>query len=107
MKNTKVYTIEEIRKICIPIFQKKDYINKVYLFGSYARNEATSISDIDFAVFLSNKKIGLEFYSLYEMLSNALNKKVDVLCEEEINRIMKKAFDKDKVLIYVQQDHLL
>ncbi len=45
----KVYTINVIRGIMAPI-AKKHGVKKVYLFGSYARVEATPSSDVDFCV---------------------------------------------------------
>ena len=42
-----IYTVDEIRKIVSPIAQKYG-VAALYLFGSYARGEATVESDIDF-----------------------------------------------------------
>ncbi|MDR1050081.1 MAG: nucleotidyltransferase domain-containing protein, partial [Deltaproteobacteria bacterium] len=44
-----VYSISEIIKIVSPI-AKTHGVEKVWVFGSYARGEATSESDIDFRV---------------------------------------------------------
>jgi predicted nucleotidyltransferase len=41
-----IYTLSEIRDIIIPIAQSHG-VDKVYLFGSYARGIATEKSDID------------------------------------------------------------
>ena len=42
-----VYSVDEIKKIAVPI--AKSYgVDSLSLFGSYARGEATSESDIDF-----------------------------------------------------------
>ena len=46
MMTDKIYTIDEIRKKVQPIAEKYK-LNKVSLFGSYARGEATAESDID------------------------------------------------------------
>ena len=43
----KIYTVDEIREIVIPI-AKKHGVAALYLFGSYARGEATAESDVDF-----------------------------------------------------------
>ena len=43
------YTIEEIRQRIEPIVRKY-HILAIYLFGSYARGEATAESDLDFLV---------------------------------------------------------
>ena len=44
-----VYTIEEIKSIVTPIAAAHD-VDRIYLFGSYARGEATASSDIDLRV---------------------------------------------------------
>ena len=41
-----IYTIAELSRKIIPIAQKYN-IPAVYIFGSYARNEATENSDVD------------------------------------------------------------
>lgn len=94
-----VLTTEYIKNKSKSIFKKYDFIDKVYLFGSYAKNKATSDSDIDIVVKL-NSNVGMKLYSLYDDFENALNKKVDVLTENEIKAIMPKTYERDRVLIY-------
>ena len=55
-----IYTVDEIRKIVSPIAQKYG-VAALYLFGSYARGEATVESDIDFLM------DGGEIRSLYQL----------------------------------------
>ena len=62
-----IYTINQIREKSKNIFDKQDFIKEVYLFGSYARGEATENSDIDFMIVL-NRKVGMEFFGLYHFL---------------------------------------
>ena len=45
----KIYTLDEIRSIANPIARRYK-IAALYLFGSYARGEATAESDLDFRV---------------------------------------------------------
>lgn len=45
----KIYTIEELKAIIIPI-AKKYGIQKVYLFGSMARGDGDENSDIDLRI---------------------------------------------------------
>jgi predicted nucleotidyltransferase len=45
-----IYAIEKIRNIVKPIAHKYN-VQAIYLFGSYARGEATETSDLDFLVF--------------------------------------------------------
>ena len=44
-----IYTIDEIKERAFPVIQKYN-IPAMYLFGSYARGEATEESDLDFLV---------------------------------------------------------
>ena len=97
----KIYTIEEIKNKLNDIFVKKNYIDKVYLFGSYAKNTADSNSDIDLVVSL-NAPVGMKLYSLYDEINEAFGKNADILTDKEIQEIMPKTFEKDKVLIYEQ-----
>lgn len=48
-----VLTIEEIRSALVEIC-KDSSVNRIWLFGSYARNEADSESDLDLLVDLEN-----------------------------------------------------
>ncbi len=45
----KIYSIKEIKDIVSPI-AKKYGVERVYLFGSYARGEATDKSDLDLRI---------------------------------------------------------
>lgn len=94
-----IYTINQIREKSKHIFDKQDFIKEVYLFGSYARGEATENSDIDFMIVL-NRKVGMEFFGLYHFLQEEFGKKVDVISENEVYNIMLESIGKDKVKIY-------
>lgn len=71
-----VLTLEQIKKITKPIFDE-DKSRVVYLFGSYARNEANGKSDVD--LLIDTDTTGIRFYGLVEKLRVALGKKVDLL----------------------------
>ena len=53
-----------------------------YLYGSYARNEATSKSDIDILVVCHG--MGLKFFEMAADLEESLNKKVDIQTHDQI-----------------------
>lgn len=94
-----VLTVNEIRERSHEIFERHDFVQRSYLFGSYARGEAKEYSDIDFMV-ESNREVGMEFCSLYDPLENEFRKRVDVLTDREVYAIMPRTFERDKVLIY-------
>lgn len=94
-----VLTTEAIKRICADVFQ--DYaVDYCYLFGSYAKGKATETSDVD--LFLSTEAEGLRFYGLVEALRVALNKRVDVLDQRQIdgNEKLLREILKDGVKIY-------
>lgn len=76
--NKKVYSLKEIKRIIKPILNKYG-INDIYLFGSYARGEAKSNSDIDIYCDRGNIKTLIDQGELEEELENALNKEVDII----------------------------
>lgn len=79
----KIYTFEELKSITKPIFEKYK-IKKAYLFGSYARKEATVNSDIDIMIIKENSNITtlLNLAEFETELQEALNKNVDIVTEE-------------------------
>lgn len=94
-----VLSIEEIRKICVSVFQNTD-VEYCYLFGSYAKGKATETSDVD--LLISTSISGIKYYDLVEVLRESLKKKVDVLTCEQLNEnpeIVKEIL-KDGIKIY-------
>ena len=77
-----ILTIDQIKENIVPILEK-NHIDKCYLFGSYARNEAREDSDVD--LLLDTDITGLDFLTLVEDLRTALHKKVDVLRLKDIS----------------------
>lgn len=75
-----IYTISEIKEIVQPIAQKYN-LKAVYLFGSYARNEATEDSDIDLLVDTTGTDIKSLFSlgALYCEFEEALQKDIDLI----------------------------
>ena len=95
----KVYTIEEIKNMSRDMFSKRDFIEKAYLFGSYAKNTASKDSDIDIVVAL-NSPVGMKLYSLYDEIEETFGKNTDVFTENEILNIMPKTYKNDRILLY-------
>jgi predicted nucleotidyltransferase len=68
-----IYDLVKIKDTVNPICIEWG-IDKLLLFGSYARDEATDNSDLDFIVFdLNNNLSGTKFYALVEDLRNAFS----------------------------------
>ena len=75
-----VYTFEEIKAKTLPIIQKYR-IPAMYLFGSYARGDATEASDIDFLVDTTGTGLTslLRLGALYCDLEEAFGKRIDLI----------------------------
>ena len=97
--NDKVYTVDEIREIVIPIARRHG-VAALYLFGSYARGEAGADSDVDFLM------DGGEIRSLYQLaafrldLEEALGKSVDLLTLGHNDQVLIHRIRKDEIMIY-------
>ncbi len=78
-----IYTIDEIKNITTPIL-KRYGISKAYLFGSYARNQATDDSDIDIIIDKGQLKGLFALSGLMLDLSESLNKKIDLITENSL-----------------------
>ena len=75
-----VFTIDEIKTRISPI-AKKYRLNAVYIFGSYARKEATENSDIDILIDRQGSTIRgmFDMGGLYNELSQSLGKDIDLV----------------------------
>ena len=98
MVSIMVFTIEEIKKRIIPIVVKYG-INSFSLFGSYARDEATEDSDLDFVMDKGDLK-GLQYVSLVQDLEQEFKCHVDVISKGSSNKKFLEAVSREEVLIY-------
>jgi predicted nucleotidyltransferase len=80
----------------------KSPIEKAWLFGSFARNEEDSQSDIDILIrFSPDEKITLYRYGgIVYNLEQATSRKVDLVEEGMLQSFALETAEKDKVLIY-------
>ena len=91
----KIYSVTALRYIARDIFEKKEYVEKAYLYGSYAKNTATKNSDINIIVEL-NKDIGKEILDLSSEFEEATCKDTIIYSSKdlapEVLEIIKKEF---------------
>lgn len=75
-----VYSFDEIQSRVLPIIQKYR-IPAIFLFGSYARGEATESSDLDFLVDTAGTELTslLRLGQLYCDLEEAFCKPIDLI----------------------------
>ena len=83
LDKNKVLSLKRIKEIIKPILNKYE-IRDIYLFGSYARGEANSKSDIDIYCDKGNIRTLIQQGKLKEELEKSLHKEVDIVFENSI-----------------------
>lgn len=94
MNCNRIYTIDEIREIVTPI-AKKHGLKAVYLFGSYARGEATAESDVDVLIDRAGSTIKslFDLGALYNDLTESIGKSVDIVTLDALEQPSYKRHD--------------
>ncbi len=97
----KVLSLEDIIRITKP-FAEKYHFEEIYLFGSYARGDATADSDLDFLVIGGAQFKKTNIFALGYELSIAFDKEVDAyeLCEIIPDSELYRNIMKDRVLLF-------
>ncbi len=82
-----VLTLEELKTRVVPV-AKKYNLNAVYVFGSYARNEATDASDVDILIDRTGSTIHgmFDMGGLYNDLRDCLGKEVDLVTSHTLEQ---------------------
>ena len=83
IEKEKVLSIRKIKDIIKPILYSYG-IKDIYLFGSYARGEANSKSDVDIYCDKGNIRTIIDQGRLEEKLEKALKRSVDIVFESSI-----------------------
>ena len=107
----KVISLDEINRISIPIAEKYG-VAKLYIFGSYARKEATENSDIDLLIDKGDVRNLLDYFAFVSDLEDGFGKHVDVVtvtCNDKdfVEKAMKEAiliYDKISVSKMLDED---
>ena len=97
-------TLAFIRECCREVAANLP-IDKLYLFGSYARDEADGDSDVDLACsFVKGYTPGLAFASWANQFEASLGKSVDLLSLKGVTgssrKTMRDAFSRDAIEVY-------
>ncbi len=84
----------------ISVIAEKFDVDRIYLFGSYAKGEATEISDID--LYMESELFGLDYFEFIEMLREELHKNIELLSNKtvEASSSIEQEIKKTGVLIY-------
>ena len=97
-EKNRILGLQFIKLTCAQIFKKYPEIRCAYLYGSYARKEATGQSDVDILVVCPPME--MEFYHLVGELKEALGKQVDLQTHRQIG-------DNEKFLENILVDGIL
>ena len=101
-----ILTQQQIKEIVTDFFSQKP-VDKVWLFGSYARGEADDDSDVDVLIAIDYSiPTGWDYVTWDQQLAKKLNKKVDIVSAGWENKHIKPFIDKDKMVIYEREPQL-
>ena len=91
-----IFTLAEIKSRVLPVIQKYN-IPAMYLFGSYARGEATEESDLDFLVDTTGTKLTslLSLGELYCDLEEIFHKEIDLITVRAVTQNISTESDRD------------
>ncbi len=80
-------------------FQKLYHVNKIGIFGSYARNQATAKSDIDIVVDL-NKSTMFGLVAIKEDIEEYFEKHVDIIqIRDRMNSLLRERIEKEAIYV--------
>lgn len=82
---SKIYSIDEIKKMVAPIAEQYG-VARMFLFGSYARDEATPDSDLNFWVDKGSLRGLVQLGGLYSDLEETFDKKLDLLTTNSLEQ---------------------
>ena len=94
-----IYSIQEIQQRIAPI-AKQYGLKAVFLFGSYARGEATSSSDLDFRVDKGSLRGLFALGGLYSDLEESFGKELDLLTTGSLEPKFLNHIANEEILVY-------
>lgn len=95
----KVHTVSSIKKRSLPIF-KRHSVKHAAIFGSFARGEAKTRSDVDFLIeYKSPKKSLFDLVDLKSELEESLGRKVDLITYNSIYSRIREQILAEQVVI--------
>lgn len=94
-----VTNTSDVKNIILPIIQKYG-VDRVILFGSIARGDATENSDYDFLISKGNIRSLLQYMSFVGELEDALNSHVDVITDTSPDEDIIQTAMQEGILLY-------
>ena len=87
MTDGKIYAIDELRALISPIAAQYG-VDRIFLFGSYARGTATEGSDIDLIIDTSGTEIKslLHLAVIHDELETVFGKSIDLITQHSLEQ---------------------
>jgi HTH-type transcriptional regulator, competence development regulator len=94
--------LDEIQQKCRSVFQQEIRIEKVWIFGSYARRDQKPGSDLDVMIKIKGEaKFSLfDFAEIQFQLEDVLGLQVDIVEEDALNDFVQETVAVERILIY-------
>lgn len=97
--------LEEAKKRIIPVLEKNP-VEYAGVFGSVARGQSISGSDVDILVKFKGPTTFSAYLKLDEDLRKSLNAHVDLVTEGAVNKFLRPYIERDIKIIYGQRRNL-
>jgi len=97
----KPYTISDIQRLIQPIATRYG-VERIFLFGSYARGDVTPTSDIDLFIDKGAIRGYFKLAGFHRDIEEALGMSVDILTTGSVDEDFLSHITKDEVVIYEQ-----
>ena len=96
-----VHTVEEIKNVVRRVAQRYG-VQRVVLFGSYARGNATANSDIDLRIDKGRLRGLFQLSGFHLDLEESLNARVDVVTTEGLDQRFLQRIMNEEIVLYEQ-----
>ena len=82
----------------------KPYVDRIAIFGSMARGDATDTSDIDLLVDLKpagqRPSLGLKWFVIEQELSMRLGREVDLISHDSLSPYLRPSTEEEMIVLY-------
>jgi uncharacterized protein len=92
--------IQNLQQDDLKAMYKEQGVNYLGLFGSFARGEATSVSDIDLLIDFDGTKSLFDLARVKLHLQDTLKKQVDLAMKGSLKKTLKPFIVKDLITVY-------
>ena len=92
------YSLEELKRLIAPVVSRYD-VDRVFVFGSYARGEANEKSDIDIRIDADRLRT-FDLCGLMVRLEKALKTSVDVIPTDSMSQGFLESIRQEEVMVY-------